>query len=353
MADLNCSDFFTQEQFKHLALARGVAASVCLGAILFTLGLILGRRAYRSLLQRLFLYLTISTAAQLLFVTLQIEHAVKYDHDHACGAIGFLVQYSTHIVLYFITGSVIYLVYCVWKASPGGRQQASPRRRQQQLREMPLWLRTLLELVFILFCVMFPATYTWEPFVYGNYGRYRAWCWITATNDDCSRNLHGLGEQLGLGYVPAIIIGFFTTVLFIVLFVKYCRWACKYDTVQEQLRREAVESLLLSAFFVVYSLHCIFELAGRVVHWSSYNNNWLYNTYALWMVYAVSAPLTSLIIPIAFLFYLYCRLQCHCHQYEPVATEDPDHHEEREVPDAHELEPTGTPSFTTYDPPST
>ena len=68
------------------------------------------------------------------------------------------------------------------------------------------------------------------------------------------------------------------------------------------------EQCLLLGFLVVFCILWLTEVVTRLI---LYHNE---NAYGLWVIYAISTPLSGVIIPVGFISYLPCKLYCKNHK---------------------------------------
>ena len=76
-AYLNCTNL-TTDQFRSISLTRGITGIICAVLCFLTLVVILGTKTWQNIRQRLFLYLTISTVAYMIVLSMHLEHYYHY-----------------------------------------------------------------------------------------------------------------------------------------------------------------------------------------------------------------------------------------------------------------------------------
>ena len=304
----NCAQgFLSESQFRSLPLARGVTAGVCFLLCVFTLFLICYHRTLHSRLQRFFFYLTVSTIAYLAVLTMHLEHYFNYlgRRKKLCIAVAFLDQYTGSVQLLFTLGIAIYLVFRVFGHSDS-LKKIVPQIQSSQAR-------TVLETLYIITSVCLPLLFVWIPFVAVPYGETGPWCWIQS-KVNCSVTSSGYLEEILIWYIPFALVAFSSPVCVLVVLVVFCKWRYVSHNATQQLSIK--ETLLVFSFLVANSLLCAIEIA---VHTYSYSTNT--SRYFPLMAYAISTPIGSVIIPIAFLIYIYSarvtrlcngRICCRC-----------------------------------------
>ena len=289
---INCTNL-TDSEFRQLPLARGVTAAICLLLCIITLILIIITKTYKSTLQRLFLYLTLSTVAYLAVVALHIEHYFNFKSPRftLCKAIGFLDEYTGSVQLLYTLEITLLLFYKVSDKLYHIRERLHCRKPQSCRR---LCIQAIL--FFIPWTV--PIPFDVIPFFITPYSETGPWCWIKTLNNNCSEIRSGLWEQLGIWYIPFGLVGVISLGFITFMTIVFSVWMCKFESQRIRgLKTILAETLLLMGFLVAYCILCAIELTGRVIATKK-------NIFGVWMTYAISTPLSAVIIPIAFLIYL-------------------------------------------------
>lgn len=289
---INCTNL-TVSEFRQLPLARGIIAAVCLLLCIITLLLIFITKTYKSTLQRLFLYLTLSTVAYLTALSLHIEHYFHFKSTHAtlCKAIGFLDEYTGSVQLLYTLEITLLLFYKVFDKLYHIREKLHCRKPQ-------FCGRLCGEAIIFFIPWTLPIPFDIIPFFITPYGETGPWCWIKTLNNNCSEIRSGLWEQLGIWYIPFGLVGVISLGFITFMTVVLSIWMCKFASQRIRgLRTILAETLLLMGFLVVYCILCAIELTGRIIATEE-------NIFGVWMMYAISTPLSAVIIPIAFLVYL-------------------------------------------------
>lgn len=294
--DSNCS-YPSDEDLDHLSLARGVAGIVAFLGCCLTLLLILLHRAFRSTLQRLFLYLPVALTVHIAVNIMQISSS----HEGYCKTVGFLNQYTLHVVLFFMLGAILYLSHRVRKSSPNRRKNTKPTESKRK--------RIYGEVAFVVFSVIFPLTYNLIPFATDAYGG-QPWCWMKIYVKDCSTDSSIFPIVLILGFLPPIIILTLCVSLLVSIMIAYSWWAFTFRSskeIQNTLARKAYKPLLLVVIVLSYLVYtCIFLIASIHLYAEGEDRD-LYRDYpfGLLVVNAVFLPLVQMVLPVSFVLYLY------------------------------------------------
>ena len=299
----NCTNI-TDQNVRNLALARGITGLLCFVLCVLTLiiELVLAcwMRKFRTILNRLFIYLTISTVAYLFVLSLHIEHYFQYPHQHNfCIAVGFLDQYTGSVQLCFTLGITVYLFY---KALSGCQGGIKPPPCVEN-RYCNHWL----EVTFVVLSFLTPLAFDWIPFALVPYGQTGPWCWIESLGSKCKLNNQAFWEQMMLWYVPFGLVAFCSFLLILAMIVLFA-WMRYHKMILVRIDGIIKEQCLLLGFLVVFCILWLTEVVTRLV---LYHNE---STYGLWVIYAISTPLSGVIIPIGYTSYLPCKLYCKNHK---------------------------------------
>ena len=292
--NLNCSNI-TVEQLKKLNLAKGISGSISLTMVALILLFLVFYRAYGSTLQRLFIHLTIVTCLHDVSFVIELEHQFEYHgQKQFCEFVGFLDMWTSTMVYNFIIGINVFLVYTVYRQFRG-----DPFARLSNSK----YPRLILECSFTLLMVFLPLTYLWLPFTKGTYGTgaegLRAFCWIKDVEDDC-KTVQPYSQVI---YAEAFLIGIacILHLLFTVgIGVVFCRLAHTYQGTKRKHLKNVRDVLLLMCFLLTSAV-----LDSPLVVFLTVGSRNVTESYAFWMFAVVGPPISMLIYPTGFLFYLY------------------------------------------------
>ena len=208
---LNCSDLSINDLATinlTFCLTGGVVS------IFITLFLVI-HRAYKSVLQRLFLYVMIAMIVRELLFAASIEHQFKYKgQEQVCILIAYVHNWSGMINFVHTVGIMIYLLILVRYVAKG---ETAPRLLQTKSRRM------VAEVLYVLVSSLVTLGYATVPLFNNNYGLAGYLCWIKSLDEDCHLTLTGLLDQLLNGYVFCISGGVIGIVLLIAVAVVYSR----------------------------------------------------------------------------------------------------------------------------------
>lgn len=284
----NCTNF-TTHQLKNINLARSLSGILCMTIVALILVVLIFYKAFKSTLQRLFLYITASTVIEEAAFSLAAEHQFYYSsQNELCAYYGFFLEWTVSVTNYLILCKIFYLFYLVCAHCQGNG--GNPHGRKYQ------WL---LEVFCLLLAICFPLTYLWIPFVHGTYTLAGGWCWIRTIDQTC--NDVGLNDEIIFGYGVFETVGIITILLTILFAVLYCRLAYTHKIVRHQHLITLRQTLFLLGFLItsVIVLSCGFAVriyTGLVK---------AEEEYALWIMLAIAPPIYQIIYPLGFLVYLY------------------------------------------------
>ena len=352
---INCTKMDAQKVCL-LALTRGLTGAVCFLICVVSMLLVVSRRCLAALREsmqaRLMAYLLLSTAAY------RVEHYWNYDgsgNDTAqrhswqvknvcmyiytvfneevhvytvfneevhvstyllytqvdlCEAIGMADQYTGTVQLFFTVGVAVYFVYHSLKFFC--------KKSNMNLGILGAKkVRTVLEVLFVVASVLAPAVYAWMPFTAVPYGETGPWCWIRTLERSCDKLKGAFWEQMGIWYIPFGIAAFFSFVAITLFLVGLC---CCWPKIKKLKRQKKGEACVLIAFLCTYCLLFMIELVSFSISTKVHTDY-----FAVWLVYALSTPLSGVTLPIGLLIYTHTGTlrekvvhccTCHCIQHQ-------------------------------------
>ena len=289
----NCSGF-TDEQFTAIALARGITAAVG-SAILFLVFvgqavMICAKRYYQRVcgtaVKRLIIWLTAINVVYELFLALNLKHYFHPEMGGFCIADGFFDQYFASVQLYLTFGICLILFLKVLTVTTSWEVYSSKAKDKK------------LEIGLIVSIFVIPLLYNLIPFFTNSYGPFGSWCWIVIFKSDCSKQ-DGWWEQIVLWDVPFGIVALLTIVLFIASLCLLC-----YGTKHAQLKKMLVAAI--SNSIVSLTLMFVLRILQTIAYFFYPASTFGHATaFSLRVLYAVAAPLTGTLIPLALLVAIY------------------------------------------------
>lgn len=245
-------------------------------------------KAYKSVLQRLFMYGVLSTMIHEATHLASIEQHFQYKHQEwICAGLGFLTNWTAWVVCDFHICIVAYLLCAVYSQVKGNDPFSIISRSAS--------LRRLTEIVCILLSVLLPLAILWVPFYNNMYGLNESWCWIKAYDSKCQ--VIGLSDKLIYGYSFFEAVGFGALCTTVGIIIFYCTMASKYSNIRTLLRLIITLSLAIVVFMILLNLMLMIDLLKKV-------------SYSQEIYFAVAATLSDLIFLSGFLLTFYvpkCR----------------------------------------------
>ena len=146
----NCSNLTTDDLITINLSFSGTGAVCCFVSLIVILFLLISK-AYKSVLQRLFLYLMVATAIRELFLGASIEHHFKYPgQERVCTWIAFIYNWTGIVLFVFTVGIMIYLFFLVRYLAKGN---TVPRFLQSRCRRILLEISYIVIPLVLTFCI--------------------------------------------------------------------------------------------------------------------------------------------------------------------------------------------------------
>ena len=285
----HCSNFTTVE-LKSINLAWSTSGIITLVVSSFITILLIIGKAYQSVLQRLVLYLNVTTVLSALFLIASIEHQFQYqDQKEVCTGIAFLFNWLVILRVVVSVGIMVHMLFLVYHVARGN---ALPQFLQSKRR------RVFLEMSFDVMSTLLTLLYSSAPFYTHNYGLAGTWCWISSQDDNCHTLLSGFLNQIFSGYLIFVSNGVIGTVITILVAVTYARLS---SLLPDESRSLMKKTLFVMLFFFLYSLIQLFGFSNRILatHISRRQH------FIIWFVVALAHPFSLILFPVSFLFSFY------------------------------------------------
>lgn len=239
----NCSGF-SDHQLKMINLTLSITGCVGMLIAAITGMALLCVKAYKTVLQRLFLYGVFSTMVHEGTHVASVEHHFHYDHQgQVCAHLGFLVNWTTWIICNFHMCIIAYLLFVVYtqvRGDPFPRLSRSKR-----------WKRVL-EAACVLLSIFLPVTILWVPYLSHEYGLDESWCWIKAFDTNCKST--GLSDKLIYGYSYFEAVGLVALLMALGITVVYCKLAARFADAKQLLRQVLMLVLAIVGFMIILNI---------------------------------------------------------------------------------------------------
>ena len=339
----NCSNF-TDEQLTAIALFRGATAAACcviLFVMLVTL-LVLTKFYYQRVCGTVLKRLTIGfTAADVLYQLALALHLKYYFNPHDlkfCEADGFLDQYLESVLLLFMLE--IYIAFVLFikvlHVSTSWKFFGVYYEKVKACKFVCCgWKINKLEVAIFIFAFTLPLLFEWIPFTTNSYGPLGPWCWICASEKNCSLSNAGILEQTWLWDVPFVTIAFLTSILFTVSLYQLGRGIKKAKVEKMALIEVGITNIV---FFLTFLILAVLWYLQQT------------NTYITWLLIGISIPLALTLTSLATLFAIHLPLSfiiacAYCKRRQKTSRSIYDATTVHQSTDRHQ------PSFTTWDSP--
>ena len=253
----DCNNTFTKDHKNIALIAKSGTSLVSFSVCLIAVSLVVCLRLYKYFTYRLAMYQILSSlclhALEASYLTL-----LNYDDDIyqqvACKTTAFLDLNFIWIELLF-TICLIFHLFCL----------AVCLKNFQKL-----------EIVYVLFSILFPLLFSWIPFIHNSYGVAGAWCWIRDWKDDCAtqKYIEGIIEQFVLWFVPLFFFLTISVVAAFIMLVIFAKRSYAHRNQENEFllenhdrnrNKKAMKELLpLLAYPVIFYVLSLFPLIDRV-----------------------------------------------------------------------------------------
>ena len=273
----NCSNI-TESNIRAMNWIRVSVAASGFMIVTTIFIIVIVRREFKTVVERLFIYLLISTIMREASLASMVEHQFEHQAmDEVCSFLGAMDLYTAFLVMFFAASSVVYLL--------GRAVQYKPF--YQRSRAFIAYVET----TFVFLAFVLPLLLSHGLIFTNLYGLSVAWCWLRAYNNDCTRT-STLKKVLG-GYTLLLGTGIFSVFLMVVVVIVYCKIARKVKKAVFFLKQATIliTCLMLHVFLLIFStLVNAVALANQ--------------KYTVGCTYAVLMALYDLIYPLGFLAFL-------------------------------------------------
>ena len=294
----------TDIERKQILIAKGLTGGVsfiacALSLVLFAVLYVQVRRGgdqtkdrvpLRST-ERLMMYLIAASAIRSVVVMLQTT-AVDYDEtdptDHGlCLFTGFLDQWTDWIILLNIQMILLHLFLQIFFKI--GKTE----------RNCYHYYQRRIEVIFVLFPVLFPLLFSWIPFIHDTYGLAGAWCWIRKEDSNCNEYQEGLIEQYALWFVWLFLFQIFDCIALLIGYPISITLKVKdYRERKSLVGHHAPALCLIGIYVVVYWISVVNRLHRIISPVESIH---------LWIFHAIGAASAGFLSGVAFTAYLVFR----------------------------------------------
>ena len=273
----NCSNI-TETNIRAMNWIRVSIAASGFMIVTTIFIIVMVRREFKTVIERLFIYLLISTLMRQASLASMVEHQFKHQAmDEVCSLLGAMDLYTAFLVMFFAASSVVYLL--------GRAVQYKPF--YQRSRDFTAYF----EITFVFLAFVLPLLLSLGLIFTKLFGLSVGWCWVREYNNDCTHT-STLNKVFG-GYTLLLGAGIFSVFLMVIMVFVYCKIARKVKKAAFFLK----QATILIACLMLNVLLVIFSTLVTVVTPAN-------QKYIVGYTYAVVISLYDLIYPLGFLAFL-------------------------------------------------
>ena len=269
----------TEKDLKAMNWITVTAALVELLVVAILLAYVLIRREYRSVLERLFIYLLFAALLREAVLVSNIEHQFEYKQmEQVCSVLGALNLYTAVLAVVIVVSAIIYLLrriaYKKLKSAAFGKE---------------------FELGFVILTFLVPLIFSVGLLYTDIFGLSIAWCWLREYDNDCHKT-NPVKKSLA-GYGVFVLTGILSTILVTAMVLIYCRIARRKIKQATILKRQV---LILSACLIASMAVLVFFLT--VSNLPTFNEQVIIS-----YIHTVVLSIFDILHPLVFLLNLKCQ----------------------------------------------
>ena len=281
--NMNCTTDFTSEDWKSLNLVRSIAAMMGAIIILAILSFLIYFKAYRSLFQRLYLYLIIATLLNEIVGIISIEHRWCYSkQETVCLWIGIFTAWTYVLLFIFSYEIIFYLLYLVVSQLRG-------IHLPQCGRGCTRCCGVTAEIVYVFLPVLISTAFALPPYIQDKYGVAGPWCFVRSLNDDCEPKGFAIQMTFYGMYLSLGVAGIVASVIFSIVYFKL---ANSFNEVRYLLKR----TLYILGFKFIHILMIMCSMTCRLYTLLIHQHK----VYGLWLLHALAVPLGVIVFPLGY-----------------------------------------------------
>lgn len=186
-----CEDCTAEQQDEATKVRIVITTTSAVGVLISwaILVLLLTARAYKSFLQRLFMWIVLTVllhdlcrTAAILYEFHRGSTTIEVLQDHGCEVLGFVTIWTFWCIYMLCVDLSFYLLMLVWIQTRPGNSAIVAKFRSSKLS------RTLLEAFVILTTLLGPLVILWVPYVENQYGFGGGICGLKPSNETHTSN---------------------------------------------------------------------------------------------------------------------------------------------------------------------
>lgn len=304
----SCTEGISEDDWASLNIVRSVAASFGAVIMVAILVFLIRSRAYKTLFQRLYLYLIIATLLNEVVGVVSIEHHWYYLlQEKVCVWIGLFTGW-TYVLLFIFSYEIIFqlLFLVVWQIKGG------PQFRIGRNRICKCFGYATIDTVMILLPISIATAFVVPPYIQNRYGIAGPWCFVqsvTNINGTCYATGKTIQTTFYGMYMAVGAAGILASVIFTIV---YFRLSVTYKEARLLLKR----TLIVLVFKCVHIVFIICSVACRFYTLQAKRRR----KFGLWVLHAISVPLGVLVFPLGYLVCFYPVIKIARGFYEKLST---------------------------------
>lgn len=271
---------FNETQLRVLNLTMSLTG--VFGALVTVLifGVLIGAKAYKTILQRLFMYSVLATLVHEILHVAQIELQFQFEgQDKVCAHLGFLSNWSGWVIYAFNLDIILYLLLVVYQQWRGDTSHTRS-----------ICCRRVKECICVLITIFLPVSLQWVPYKEHLYGLNEAYCYIKAFDDNCTEI--GVRDKLIYAYSLYEGVGLIAIFVAIGILIVYCSVKSVIQNVKRLLRQMMALVLAITLYIVILNIMVAVDIL-------------MDTSYPLSIFFAFAATMTDLIFLFGYLLAFY------------------------------------------------
>ena len=275
--ELRCSNI-TEKDIKAMNWIRVTVAVAEFLVVAILLAYVLIRREYRSVLERLYIYLLLATLAREAVLMSNVEYRFEYKQvDQVCSVLGALNLYTAVLVVVIVASTIVYLL----------------RRVAYQKSNSAAFAKAF-ELGFIVLAFLVPLITSVGLLYTDIYGFSTAWCWVREYDDQCQKT--SPVKKMLAGYSVLEMTGILCIIFSAAIAITYWKIARQIKQAIHLMRQAVIllTCLIVNVVILVFS--------SVVINLTSFNRKFI-----ILYIYTLAISIYDIIYPLGFLLSLKCQ----------------------------------------------
>lgn len=276
---------FSETRLRMLNLTMSLTGVVGSLVTMFIFGVLIGARAYKTILQRLFIYSVLATMVHEIAHMAQIELQFQYaGQEKVCAHLGFISNWTGWVIYAFNLDIILYLLLLVHQQWRGGNNMLHRSCMRSAC------CRRAMECICVSVTIFLPVSIVWVPYKEHLYGLNEAYCYIKAFDNNCTEI--GVRDKLLYAYSLYEGVGLMAIVIAIGILIAYCSLTAVVQNVKRLLCQIMALLLAITLYIVILNIMLAIDILMEV-------------SYPLSIFFAIAATLTDLLFLFGYLLAFY------------------------------------------------